>query len=432
MSRLAPFICVLFLLVLPATASAVPIVITGSSGKDEITIDPDRSGLKPGGMVVAGAASVTGPNCTSETNGITNRQTAVSCARSPDGTTVDLGDGDDVLAMDVVDDANRPRPITAAGGRGADTLIVKANTVRTIKGQDGDDVLIAPLLFADPGTVTLDGGLGRDIADYGTAPEGVTASIPAGTATMTRAQRDAATGTAIRSTLRTDTLVDIEGFSGSSSPDLLVGGDKAGSTLLGQGGDDVLRGGSLADTLDGGPGADVVDGRDGADTLTGGPGPDSFPVESGPDSYQTRDGFTEDIVCGKDDVLVVDLVDRIKNPELCPNKSVAAAKHVLDTLLTQFALRLASDRTTRARVACPAGKAEPCAGTLTLRLGGESGPVLARRRFSLAPGRAARLLMALSRSNAARAAGKAVTLQAGETDADGRPRRVFSRVSLLR
>jgi hypothetical protein len=419
-------------LTVPDAAEAAPIVITGSSAKDEITVEADRSGFKAGGMVIAGAASVTGPNCTAETNGVTNRQTAVSCSRSLDGTTVDLGDGDDVLAMDVVDETNRPAPVTAAGGRGADTLIVKANTSRMIKGQDGDDVLIAPLLFPDPGAVTLDGGPGRDLADYGSAPDGVTASIPAGTATMSRALRDSTSGATVRSMIRTDSLIDVEGFSGSSSPDLLIGGDKAGSTLLGQGGDDVLRGGILADTLDGGPGADIVDGRDGADSLTGGLGQDTFPEGKGPDTYQTRDGFTEDIVCGSGDVLVIDLVDTVKNPELCPNKSVAAAKHVLDTLLTHFALRLAADRTTRVRVACPTGKAEACAGTLTLRLGGESGSVLARRRFSLAPGSAARLPIGLSSSGAARAVGQAVTLQASETDADKRPRRVFSRVRLLR
>jgi hypothetical protein len=432
MKQLAlPTLSIVVALAVPATASAVPVVVTGSPGKDEVSVKRIALGSRTGVQVI-GAATVTGSECATVTSSVSGRAVAVNCPRGGDGITVDLGEGDDVLDLDIADqDIPQGMLVTVNGGAGADLLSVTVNSQRTVKGGDGDDTLAVRFLGRnDRPTATLDGGAGRDLVDYASADEGVSASLATGVATMISTPRDAASGTVIGPTVtRTDSLVDVERLSGSPASDLLVGGTKVGADLFGQGGNDVLRGGTLNDALDGGPGSDLIDGGDGADTLTGGPGSDGFAeAEKGADTYQTRDAFIEDIVCGSGDVLVIDLVDRFKNPELCPNRSVAAAKHLLDTQLTHVALKLAADGTTRARVQCPEAKAERCAGTLTLRLGGERGSVLARGRYALAPGSATRVLLRLSRSSAARARGKAVTLNAEEIDLDKRPRRVFSAV----
>lgn len=429
----AATLVVALVLALAPTASAAPVVITGTVGKDEVSVQRVPLGNKIGVQVV-GAATVTGTDCTTTTSALSGRPVAVTCARPGEGLSVDLGTGDDVLDVDIAEQGTIPGPVTAAGGAGNDLLVVRSNSARTLKGQDGDDTLVAVhLRTSEFGAVVLDGGLGRDLVDYATADEGVSASLATGVATMTSTPRDGPTGSVIGSAVtRTDSLVDVEKLSGSALPDLLVAGTKAGAELFGQGGNDALRGGVLVDALDGGPGADLLDGGDAGDTLTGGTGRDDFAQEKGPDTYQARDGFSEDIVCSGGDVLVIDLVDRVKQPELCPNTSVAAAKHLFDTLLTHGALRVGDDGATRARVQCPATKAEPCAGTLTLRLGGAGGAVLARGRYALAPGRATNVVLRLSRSSAAKGRGKAVTLAASEVDADKRPRRVTSRVRILR
>jgi Ca2+-binding RTX toxin-like protein len=55
-------------------------------------------------------------------------------------------------------------------------------------------------------------------------------------------------------------------LSGSSLPDVLIGGPRR-DRLFGLRGDDELRGGSGSDALDGGPAADACDGGPGADRI---------------------------------------------------------------------------------------------------------------------------------------------------------------------
>ena len=57
----------------------------------------------------------------------------------------------------------------------------------------------------------------------------------------------------------TDTLVAIEGLSGSAFGDVLVG-DGSANLLLGVGGNDTFNGGAGNDTLEGGAGNDSLDG----------------------------------------------------------------------------------------------------------------------------------------------------------------------------
>jgi Ca2+-binding RTX toxin-like protein len=98
-----------------------------------------------------------------------------------------------------------------------------------LTGNGGDNWLLGGL-----GADQLDGGLGFDVAAYGNATAGVTASL---------ANPSANTGEAAG-----DTYTSIEGLSGSALNDILIG----------DGGNNVLRGQGGADQLDGGAGIDTV------------------------------------------------------------------------------------------------------------------------------------------------------------------------------
>ena len=124
------------------------------------------------------------------------------------------------------------------GGIGDDTLIGGTGDDE-LQGNEDDDVL-----RGEAGNDTLDGGTGFDIADFAADPAGVVASL--------------ATGTATDGHGNTDTLLGLEGLSGSVHGDSLTG-DLNGNHLFGDGGNDTLVGGDGNDTLDGGSGDDLID-----------------------------------------------------------------------------------------------------------------------------------------------------------------------------
>ena len=123
------------------------------------------------------------------------------------------------------------------GGVGSDLLL----------GCDGDDV--------------LDGGAGLDRAAFWDA-DSVVADLAAGSATGEG----------------TDALIAVEGLSGSSSGDTLIGdsGDNLidGGPVITGGPSDTQVGGHGNDTISGGPGGDELFGGVGDDRLHGGPGID--------------------------------------------------------------------------------------------------------------------------------------------------------------
>ncbi len=140
----------------------------------------------------------------------------------------------------------------------ADTIIGNAGK-DTIYGLGGDDVI-----KGGGGADYINGGSGFDMASYEDSAAGVTVNLQAGAG-----QGGTAEG---------DTLVDIEGVTGSGYADTLIG-STADNTLVGGGGADILKGGGGADTLDGGAGDDnvVVDSQ--TDTAIGGDGIDTLVLQ---------------------------------------------------------------------------------------------------------------------------------------------------------
>jgi Ca2+-binding RTX toxin-like protein len=115
----------------------------------------------------------------------------------------------------------------------------------SLTGNDSHNVL-AGLGGAD----TLDGGLGRDTADYSASPAAVSVNLATGTGTGGDAQGDI--------------LLNMENVLGSGFADVLIG-DGAGNTIIGGAGIDILVGGLGDDRLIGGANADWFFGADGAD-----------------------------------------------------------------------------------------------------------------------------------------------------------------------
>jgi Ca2+-binding RTX toxin-like protein len=134
----------------------------------------------------------------------------------------------------------------------------------TIYGSDRDE------FFLDNGGTAniIDGGGGNDILSYtyDVSSIGIEITLVSG---GTANAGGAATG---------DTILNIEGLSGTSKDDILTGDD----------GDNQLFGWSGNDTIVGGAGADVLAGEGGIDLLTGGDGLDIF--------WGTRDHHNGDTI----------------------------------------------------------------------------------------------------------------------------------------
>jgi Ca2+-binding RTX toxin-like protein len=159
-----------------------------------------------------------------------------------------------------------------AGSNGADRLTGDANT-NVLLGNGGKDTL-----DGGAGADRLDGGGGLDVASYALSAAGVTVSL--------------ALGTAIGGDAEGDTLVSVEGLTGSALDDSLTGNDGINTiygglgndTLTGMGSNDKLVGDKGDDTVDGGDGNDLLGGSDGNDSVSGGAGVDTIVGGAGKDT----------------------------------------------------------------------------------------------------------------------------------------------------
>jgi hypothetical protein len=406
-----------------------PITVTGTEGKDDIEIRFRQLTTTSGVMTVTPAVTITAASgsCPPNTDPLTGRPTYSECRfgdqASGTGLIVNLNGGDDSLE---VDDTGFMSQYRLNGGPGNDTIRAQGIFDRVLKGDDGDDLLVAIGGLSTDGRetvrrpVTFDGGAGIDTAGWEdlVAPAteerlGVTASLATGVATISG--RDQAL---IPTTFRTDTLTTVENLNGSEMGDILTG-SSGPNTLIGGGGNDNLRGGDGDDNLQGGDDLDDLVGGKGRNTLDGGLGIDTFPKGTGGDTFLMRDGYAEVVSCVDQDVIIDDLVDKIATDPLKCSVSTAAAKHLYDTKLSGRAAKIGAGGALVTKISCPALKTEACQGELEAVLGKK---VLARGEYKVAQGTKEKVRLPLSRVNTDRAAGKRIVLEAKEVDADGRDR----------
>ncbi|MDB5319040.1 MAG: cya 2, partial [Phycisphaerales bacterium] len=191
--------------------------------------------------------------------------------------------------------------ITADGGAGNDSIIIKSGVVVTanLSGGVGDDSL-----FGGSGNATLTGGTGNDQLSGGTGNDSLVGGdgddvllgglgndvIDGGIGSDTEEGGDG------NDVMTGGTGADV--LSGGAGDDNLDGGDDA-DDLSGDDGNDVLTAGLGDDALDGGAGNDMLlagDGRDmvsggaGNDTALGGTGDDSVDGGTGNDQLSGEDG----------------------------------------------------------------------------------------------------------------------------------------------
>ena len=222
----------------------------------------------------------------------------MNAAEPDDEADVNVGPGTPTVTLGGAGANDR---LSSAGGEGTGGSYAGA-TLHS--GGDGNDRLIGgsarDVMFGGPefdilagggGDDALDGGADEDWADYETAPAGVVATLPGGTAPGADGY-----GT-------TDTYVSIERLRGSAFDDVLTGDDLANVVFAGDG-NDLLSGGGGNDSIRGWRGNDVVDGGPGDDGLSGDPGDDT--LTSGDDDDELADGAGRDKVEGQsgDDRLI--------------------------------------------------------------------------------------------------------------------------------
>ncbi|HEY8360522.1 MAG TPA: calcium-binding protein [Ramlibacter sp.] len=183
--------------------------------------------------------------------------------------TIDGAGGLDVARYDAQVTANLRTGKASDGFGGTDTL----RNIEGLRGGSFNDSLVGgntanegatryEFFQGAGGNDTIDGGTGRDRADYSSADLGV--------------QVDLAAGTALDGLGGKDTLRNIEGARGGRFND----------TISGDAGDNQLEGGtgSGADRLNGLDGTDTLDGGLGADLLAGGLGDDTYHLDDAADN----------------------------------------------------------------------------------------------------------------------------------------------------
>lgn len=218
---------------------------------------------------------------------------SVSYALSNQAITISLLDGTGDLGDTL---------ISIEGVVGSDNAdnITGDNAANRLVGGGGADLLFGLLgndeLFGNRGNDLLDGGEGDDILDGGTGDDHLLAGLGAdqfiggdGTDTVDYSaiqQRlifDLTTGSRGGAAVG-DQYQSIEVFIASNLNDNLGGSDDA-ETLIGNGGDDIIRANGGDDNVQGGTGDDRLWGGTGNDLLYGGAGDDILNGQSGDDRF---------------------------------------------------------------------------------------------------------------------------------------------------
>jgi RTX calcium-binding nonapeptide repeat (4 copies) len=376
------------LLTLAAAADAATVTVRPAGQYDEV-----HYGAAPGEtnrVLVAYAGDARSVTITDSGAPITAMAPCVAvdahtarCTKRPEATVewlqstrVELGDGADEVHT------TRPGPasiggVIALGGPGDDLLDGGAGS-DTLDGGGGTDVLLGgeendALTDGDADTTAnadvLDGGAGADTVSYArrSAPVRVT---------LGDALPDGAPGEG-------DTVRGVEGATGGTGNDRLIG-DAGANRLLGGAGDDTLVGDPAAGTPAAAAGRNTT-ARTAADprattarasaaagdTLRGGAGDDTVRGGAGDDDLRGDRG-TDLITCGRG----IDLVHEPKRGERL-ERACEAIRYAFDvaredSLLFSPHPYATSPATARFSIGCPErerldGEPSRCTGTLTLR-----------------------------------------------------------------
>ena len=196
---------------------------------------------------------------------------------------MDGGAGDDVFVYTGTTAINDAR----VAATNTETTLVDETRVRGTDWSDGDTRQATPT-----DDMKVDGGGGMDTIDASGVSTAVTIDLNVMVVTNTPAA--AVVGPpAVAAVAATYAPVytSIEKVIGTDQNDNLIGNARAGTTLMGGGGDDTLMGGA---------GADMLAGGGGDDTLTGGEGSDTFVYSGGADTIadfqiSVRGGATDKI-----------------------------------------------------------------------------------------------------------------------------------------
>ena len=302
----------------PATGGTVngvgaPLVISGGEGTDALDVD-DTGDADPNSGVLT-ATTLSGLGMADSMSyldfetlqislGAGGNQFAITGTMRRDDvgtmTTVNSGDGDDVVTVSL--DAATDGPLTVNLQGGNDTLDASGSTLGlTISGGEGNDDIAGgagdDTLWGGGGDDALRGNLGSDtlhgedgndvlLGDAGVVSEGnvlltdvahVTGELALGEDCLPAASEET-----VRALLEADLVLLVGREGADGAPDfrallfeLIAGGDdtltggEGDDALFGQGGDDTLQGDAGNDLLAGGAGNDEAQGGTGDDTLVG-------------------------------------------------------------------------------------------------------------------------------------------------------------------
>ena len=315
----------------------------------------------------AGAAIAAGAGCTARPDG------SVACTNGSGFAPladVDLGDGDDVVAV-------HGGSVHALLGAGADRASADAGSLQVEGGPGPDAMSAAP--GSDVTVYYFDHVVGVRVTLDGRANDGA----PGEGDDVGRGVRrvDATNHDDVLDARAASGRVDL---SGNAGDDRLFASPTGGGLLYGGTGGDVLHGGRARDTLYGAEGGDVLDGRGGADALDGGtgrnvviggPGRDLIHVTDDRDVIRARDHTRDHIGC---DLLPSRL-------EVDPTDSLFMCAFPVDAEVDPP--RLLAHRRLRLLLSCPRQAPGGCRGIV--RLTDPSPRPLARIRFAIAAGRRA-------------------------------------------
>jgi hypothetical protein len=245
------------------------LLYTGEEARDLVTIAREGSNL----LLSAEAGD------TLSAPGSCTRRSAnsVSCPQGPSAAVnVDLRGGDDALTVTLPDAP--ALSVVAGGGAGDDVLDASAAAAGALRGDAGDDRLLA-----GRGAFDVTGGADDDELVGG----------PAGS--RTRFLADAAP----------DGADHLLGGAGSDSADYSARTDAVRLTA-----DGVADDGATGEGDDIAPAVETLVGGAGADVLAGGPGPSVLMAMAGDDELQARDDAVDQVDCGEGtDLAVLDAGD---------------------------------------------------------------------------------------------------------------------------